>query len=88
MSDKVKHTTCPEPRDDGGPMYPTSVAMRDGTTLIYTGISLRDYLACQAVQGIIGGTLQAGSNIAYADAAVAGYAIADAMLRARKQVTP
>jgi hypothetical protein len=79
-------------RDDGGPAFPVptiSVADREITTHESTGgMTLRDYFAAKAMQKLIGNVsmehLATGRPYFKADwAAVAAYAMADAMLKAR-----
>jgi hypothetical protein len=74
-------------RDDGGAAFPF-----DEYASGYTkGMSLRDYFAARAMQSFLCGTPLAWSSQAtmsgYAAAVLAGaaYAVADAMLEARKR---
>lgn len=78
-------------KDDGGPFHPLTINRRaeNGVVVecdVYTGASLRDHFAGLAMNGIL-------SNQSFDDAdkeEVAGmsYAIADAMLQARKEKAP
>jgi hypothetical protein len=66
----------PAPRiDDGGPAFPASEDQADG-------ISTRDYFAAKAMQGFC--VLPAGIKLSGAKCAADAYAVADAMLSARK----
>jgi hypothetical protein len=77
----------------GGPAFPTdSEAQVGNTTWHYTGMTLRDYFAAKALQGLVveavrcGNQIVAGSNLEGGDALCAArcYAMADAMLKARQ----
>ena len=71
-------------KPDGGPAFPTGVdVLTDGLN----GMSLRDYFAAMAMQGMIAATPNdAGPIPEDADKlwALGAYLIADAMLEARK----
>ena len=56
--------------DTGGPAFPTGTA--------FQGMTLRDYFAAKAMQGLI-----ANGAVSPVDAAKAAYIVADAMLKAR-----
>lgn len=47
-----------------------------------TGMTLRDYLAAKALQGMLTNSTEGGNELEYA---VTAYRFADAMLEARKQ---
>jgi len=68
------------PKNNGGPAFPFRDEGCDGTFDQFTGMTLRDYFAGQAMNGII-----AESNPSNASDWIGGkaYAIADAMIRAR-----
>jgi hypothetical protein len=69
--------------DDGGPAFPRTGA--DGHTSPQSGMSLRDYFAAYAMNGICSSRSHSDLNgHAIASARVA-YNIADAMLKARKE---
>lgn len=81
--------------NDGGPAFPAleveggtdGIGKKDGVWH-YPGMSLRDYFAAKAMQGILAGFLPRGNVITpeIQDQIAAGvYAMADAMLAARNQ---
>jgi hypothetical protein len=76
-------STTQQPINDGGTAFPSSqygFVAPDGHT---TGMSLRDWFAGMALQG-----LMAKTNVQYATAAIdarAAYETADAMIEARKK---
>ena len=62
------------------PAFPQQVQVAaDGTTW-FEGMTLRDYFAAKAMQGLI-----ANNNINVQQLAQASYKVADAMLKAREQ---
>ncbi len=71
-------------RNDGGPAFPTWVESEDGSVPIH-GMTLRDYLAAKAMQGLIAGAGDFYGSVDYdADMVVrSAYALADAMLKER-----
>lgn len=70
--------------DNGGPAFPCAFGVKDN------GMTMRDYFAAKALNGLLAdvprgtsfGVDHADTNMNYA---LASYAIADAMLEARKQ---
>jgi hypothetical protein len=69
---------------DGGPAFPVTrddMAQNDA----WGGMTLRDYFAAKAMQGIIIGN-RADESALTIGAAKDAYAVADAMLRARGEV--
>ena len=64
-------------QDDGGPAFPLA-----GT--VYTGMSMRDWFAGQAVSSLSGVCL-ALPDVSAAETAKAAYELADAMIEARKR---
>lgn len=64
-------------QDNGGPAFPTPMS---------EGLSIRDYFAAKAMQGLIAATGDSDGVVTYDDASVAAsaYSMADAMLRARE----
>jgi hypothetical protein len=52
---------------------------------MYLGMSLRDYFAAKAMQGLLSGLLADGQDIEWAVIADNAYWQADAMLKAREQ---
>ena len=70
----------------GGPAFPTLNEHQAGPTLWqYTGMTLRDYFAAKAMQGITPSF--ANANILNVAEVISdkAYALADAMLKAREQ---
>lgn len=82
--------------DDGGPAFPVNTANQGEGGACYPsyGMSLRDHFAGLAMQGLCanpGGPFQANDrtgwglvNTSFLDVAYDAYAMADAMLKARK----
>ena len=66
--------------NDGGPAFPVEFSPKDGWS---DGMSLRDYFAAKAMQGMAGGMAGTGINEVQEEIAKRSYAIADAMLKAR-----
>jgi hypothetical protein len=79
-------------KNTGGPAFPVKIKVtRTGNTTTYhsteqqhEGMTLRDYFAARAMQGIIG-TQPYPDGIVTAGIAGDAYAIADAMLKTREQ---
>ena len=65
----------------GGPMFPAPVTKP--LENYYPGISIRDYFAAKAMQGLIGG-IESGKEHQIALVPSTAYAMADAMLKARE----
>ncbi|RYF41406.1 MAG: hypothetical protein EOO27_46350 [Comamonadaceae bacterium] len=79
-----------EQMKDGGPAFPVSTGdaaagHQDGhTTWQFPGMTLRDYFAAKALQGMSAISLADGEMImGWADMSTAAYKAADAMLKAR-----
>lgn len=72
---------------NGGPVFPVDAAMRDGygQPIDFPGMSLRDWFAGQALQGILAGYWSNESLSGLSETVIAGeaYRAADAMLGAR-----
>lgn len=64
-------------KDDGGPAFPVDPSI----SMHREGMSLRDYFAGLAMQGLVAGDAEFDGHIGYAKSA---YMFADAMLEARK----
>jgi hypothetical protein len=83
MSDK--------PHNDGGPAFPAEVGsdgdfIQTGTqSFRVPGMTLRDYFAAKAMQGLIAGSGNNDGAVDYKEDAVvqSAYSVADAMLLAR-----
>lgn len=56
----------------------------DAIKAYHSGISLRDYFAAKAMQGLLSGTLTPEAVWSQDEAAETAYNVADAMLKARK----
>ena len=73
--------------DHGGPAFPELARWgRDGSpepALQYKGMTLRDYFAAKAMQGMM--SYGIGLEFEYKEIADRAYAIADAMLTAREK---
>ena len=68
----------------GGPAFPTLNEHQAGPTLWqYTGMTLRDYFAAKAMQGICANEQTAGKS--YDEVSLRAWKMADAMLKAREQ---
>jgi hypothetical protein len=70
---------------DGGPAFPNAIK-RDTYDQPFDGMSLRDYLAGQAMQGFIGGHIAHyghENHWSYDQMASESFEVADAMLKAR-----
>lgn len=72
------------PHNDGGPAFPFKCQGPTTAPEIYYGMSLRDWFAGMALQGLVACQNTAGPHIAFAQAA---YAFADAMILARSKAT-
>lgn len=69
--------------DTGGPAFPNQIKIIDEKFAELRGMTLRDYFAAKAMQGLLGsGTYEGLVNIA--DVALYSYKMADAMLKVRK----
>ena len=66
----------------GGPAFPASYYTDDGQWAKRDGMSLRDYFAAKAMQGMY--TSETFPTGLIADTATEAYQMADAMLRARE----
>jgi hypothetical protein len=66
-----------QPINDGGPAYPVSPEIYNGTGLC--GMTLRDYFAAAALQGLMSSQCQVDDPYP-----IYAYRIADAMLKARE----
>jgi hypothetical protein len=64
------------PINDGGPAFPTPVGIQHND-----GMTLRDYFAAAALQGMLTDSCIQGSDSQFAESA---YSYADAMLKARE----
>jgi hypothetical protein len=63
----------------GGPAFPTAEIFHD--EVVYTGgMTLRDYFAAKAMQGLLAGTKTGIATVLATDS----YKMADAMLKARE----
>lgn len=69
--------------DTGGPAFPTTKPL-DSWSDPNQGMTLRDYFAAKAMQGILRATLTPNTVWSQDEAAETAYNVADAMLKARK----
>jgi hypothetical protein len=67
--------------DTGGPAFPCHPGIENPT---YDGMTLRDYFAAKAMQGILTATLTPNTVWSQDEAAETAYKVAEAMLKARK----
>ena len=73
--------------DDGGPAFPMQVRLANGTDN-FSGMSLRDWFAGQALQGMLSNPANYGSGHEWRDDATVAeqsYEIADDMIKDRKE---
>lgn len=77
-------------KNDGGPAFPVVLQKRDGWQTLCEGMSLRDYFAAKAMQGLVsvhnsyGDWTGCGDMAMNKNMAGTAYAVADAMLKARE----
>lgn len=64
----------------GGPAFPMSIEDNP-----WEGMTLRDYLASSAMQGLLAGTVRSDTDWSFGALAETAYNMADAMLEARGQ---
>ena len=70
--------------NNGGPAFPLQGGVEQlETSLPLQGMTLRDYLAAKAMQGMAASTEHCSYGWAHSDIALHAYQLADAMLRAR-----
>jgi hypothetical protein len=65
--------------DNGGPAFPGQVDHGAAGIESFVGMTLRDYFAAKAMQGLLASEVEASIN----EFAEKAYAMADAMLKAR-----
>ena len=74
--------------ETGGPAFPCHADIIPGKDRDYAGMALRDYFAAKAMQAFIRGANNVMFGVSYPDNnmnyALAAYAMADAMLKARE----
>ena len=71
----------------GDPAFPTGLITdpRNGQVIGGSnGMTLRDYFAAKAMQGLLAGLLANGMDVEFQSIAINAYHQADAMLKARK----
>lgn len=71
-------------KDTSGPAFPVFPETGGGHAAAFQGMTLRDYFAAKAMQGITS-TLSGTAPVLYDAIADDAYTIADAMLKAREQ---
>ena len=69
--------------DTGGPAFPSNHDNEYGYPA--KGMTLRDYFAAKAMQGVLSGIAARADTFLYAECAGLAYEMADAMLKAREQ---
>lgn len=69
---------------DGGPAFPCDHIVDDDGLSLASGMTLRDYFAAKALQGICASENHLDRIGSFANAAVTAYELADAMLKARE----
>jgi len=69
-------------KDDGGPAFPVFPEGSTGHAAAFRGLSLRDYFAAAALQGLYSGASQWSNATEFSHAA---YVVADAMLKERSK---
>ena len=70
----------------GGPAFPTDNAHQNGpNTFHFEGMTLRDYFAAKAMQGLLAGLLADRMDVKWQNIAIDAYRQADAMMKAREQ---
>jgi hypothetical protein len=71
---------------DGGPAFPTTPENYFDMDPYGIGLSMRDYFAAKAMQGLVAASGDSTGNVDYNDdyLAKSAYAMADAMLKARE----
>jgi hypothetical protein len=68
----------------GGPAFPQTEVDRDGVTITHhSGMTLRDYFAAKAMQGLLAG-ITPTTVWSHDEVAETAYNVADAMLKARE----
>lgn len=68
----------------GGPAFPVQSIYVEDEATNSRGMTLRDYFAAKAMQGILAGTLTPEGLWSQTEVAETAYNVADAMLRARE----
>lgn len=74
-------------KHNGGPAFPLSIPGLECRARFesgYGGISVRDYFAAKAMQGLLSGLYRDTSKYNFGELPTESYAIADAMLAARE----
>ncbi len=69
----------------GGPAFPFQCKGPTTAPELYYGMTLRDYFAAKAMQGLLAGLLADGMDLKWDGVAVDAYRQADAMLKAREE---
>jgi hypothetical protein len=70
--------------NDGGPAFPVTAEQSPSGAFAYPGMTLRDYFAAAALQGLLASS-SVGDALAEPDYAKAAYIQADAMLAEREK---
>ena len=70
--------------NNGGPAFPCDrIPTKEGGMVISDGVTIRDYFAAKAMQGMAASKEHCTDGWAHSDIAIQAYNLADAMLRAR-----
>ena len=72
-------------KKQGGPAFPMAVSEPGAGTHWENGMTLRDWMAGMAVQGLVSSPHQSGC---FQDMAIDAYELADAMIEARAGMSP
>lgn len=70
--------------NDGGPAFPQTNDSWQGPHAVPEGMSLRDWFAGMAIQGMLAGRKCELANVALGDMISSAFVIADAALKARE----
>lgn len=83
----VWEATMSEQKDDGGHAFPTAKQWNQMGCVAdaYPGMSLRDWFAGMALQGVLGADFDFFSEEKFSYAAENAYGFADAMIAARRK---
>ena len=66
------------------PAFPVFPETGGGHAAAFQGMTLRDYFAAKAMQGLLAGLLADGQDVKWESIAVDAYRQADAMMKARE----
>lgn len=72
-------------KDTGGPAFPFEFKHDRVNAWQHEGMTLRDYFAAKAMQGLMANPREEVCSMTYAESAVYSYVMADAMLTERNK---